>query len=241
MSSLCEQHRYFVLIPLFTAFIWLSTLLAMLLTWLITGRPKYVSTQVAVVYISDVGASYLKPLFVTACCITGVGLVLSLSIERLLRHSGRLPVERRRRERIFSRLSIVGAVIAMLGLVFLSGFDTGRYPTPHLCFLLVFIVGVSLSAIFTVVEFRWLSHDYADVKKLRIAYVAKAAIGLTLIVLAIVFGVTLFVDQNVGGVVEWLIAFGFSFYLLTFVYDLRMAKKVVKVEEAIQQEMTERT
>ena len=100
----------------------------------------------------------------------------------------------------------------------------GRYPTEHYIFLLVFLIGVSLSAIFTVIEFRWLAHDYAEVEKLKRAYVAKAAIGLTLVLLAIVFGATAFCAPNVGGVVEWLIAFGFAFYLLTFAYDLRMAR-----------------
>jgi hypothetical protein len=224
MSLLNERHRYFIVIPVFAAFIWFSSLLAMLLTWLISGRPKYVSTQVEVVYISDVGASFLKPLFVVACCITGPGLFISLTIERVLRHKGRLAPELHKRERILGRLAIVGAFIAMLGLAFLSGFDLGRYPTEHMIFLLVFMIGVSLSAIFTVIEFRWLAHDYAEVEKLKRAYIAKAAIGLTLVVLAIVFGVTLYYAPNVGGVVEWLIAFGFAFYLLTFAYDLRMAR-----------------
>lgn len=237
MSLLSERHRYFVVIPLFAAFIWFSSLLAMLLTWLISGCPKYVSTQVTVVYISDVGASFLKPLFVVACCITGLGLVISLTIERVLRHKGRLAPELHKRERILSRLAIVGAFIAMLGLALLSGFDLGQYPTEHMIFLLVFMIGVSLSAIFTVIEFHWLAHDYAEVEKLKRAYIAKAAIGLTLVVLAIVFGVTLFYAPNVGGVIEWLIAFGFAFYLLTFAYDLRMAR--VRVREVSKEGMVE--
>ena len=226
-NFLSRQHRYFIVVPLFTAFIWFSTLLAMLLTWLISGRPKYVSTQVSVAYISDVGASFLKPLFVVACCLTGSGLLLSLTIERLLRHEGRLPAEHHKLERIFGRLAIVGAFIAMWGLVLLSGFDTGRYPTPHKIFLLVFITGVALSSIFTVIEFRWLAHDYPELAKLKRAYVAKAVIGFTLVLLAIVFGVTLFYAENAGGVVEWTIAFGFTLYLLTFAYDLQMAKVAV--------------
>ncbi|KAN0085652.1 Frag1/DRAM/Sfk1 [Tylopilus felleus] len=224
MPPLSERHRYFVVIPLFAAFIWFSSLLAMLLTWLISGRPKYVPTQVAVVYISDVGASFLKPLFVIVCCITGPGL-------------GRLPPDLHTWERIYARLAMVGAFIAMLGLAFLSGFDTKRYPTEHLIFLLVSMVGVSLSAIFTVIEFGWLSNDYEELKKLKRAYIAKAVIGLTLVVFGIVFGVTFFYAPNVGGVVEWLIGFGFTFYLLTFAYDLRMAKvrRVVVNEERMVQ------
>lgn len=66
-----------------------GTLLAMLITWLASGRPKYVSQEGSIAYISDVGADVLKPLFITGCVITGVSFFLSLSIERWLRHSGR--------------------------------------------------------------------------------------------------------------------------------------------------------
>lgn len=196
----------------------------MLLTWLISGRPKYVSQEGSVAYISDVGASFLKPLFVVVCCITGVGFLLSLVLERLLRHRGRLAPEMRMRERVFGILSVVGAFIATLSLTLLSGFDTLHYPTLHRIFLLVFMIGVSLSAIFTVVEYRWIAQDYRDMRKLRRAYIAKAIIASILIVLGIAFGITLFYAPNVGGVIEWIIAFGFTPYLLTFCYDLRMAK-----------------
>ncbi|KAF7424257.1 hypothetical protein PC9H_009563 [Pleurotus ostreatus] len=92
------------------------------------------------------------------------------------------------------------------------------------------MVGVVLSAIFTVVEYRWISKDFVFVRSLKKAYVVKAAIASILIVLAIAFGIALFKSTNVGGVLEWTIAFGFTFYLLTFFYDLRMSKGVRKGE-----------
>lgn len=230
MSPLNKRQRHFILIPLFTAFIWFSSLLAMLLTWLISGRPKYVSAQVAVVYVSDVGASRLKPLFVTACCITGPGLLASLTIEHLLRHGGRRRREHHKLERTFGELAICGAFIAMWGLALLSGFDRGQYPIVHMIFLLVFIVGATFSTTFTVIESRRLAHSYAEIEILEKAYVAKAVIGSTLVALTIVFGVTFFCAPNVGGVVEWTLAFGFTFYLLTFAYDFRTAE-VTRVDK----------
>ncbi|KAL4066871.1 Frag1/DRAM/Sfk1 [Scleroderma yunnanense] len=219
------HHRYFIVLPVFTAFIWFGGLLAMLLTWLISGRPKYVSQEGSVAYISDVGASFVKPLFVVICCITGVGFLLCLILERLLRHKGRLVPEMRKREHVLGILAIVGASIAMWGLILLSGFDTKRYTALHRLFLLVFMLGVALSAIFTVVEYRWVAQDYPDIHQLRCAYIAKAIVAGSLILLAIVFAITLYYAPNVGGVIEWAIAFGFTLYLLTFWYDLRMAKK----------------
>ena len=64
----------------------------------------------------------------------------------------RLVANMRRRERVLSSLAIVGSFMGGSGLVLLSIFDTKRYTNLHRIFLLVFIVGVGLSAIFTVIE-----------------------------------------------------------------------------------------
>ena len=107
---LAYEHYYWLYawIPVFGAFIWfgrsrarqlgrnrlitlsrIGTLWSMLITWLATGKPKYVTQQDSIAYISDIGASYLKPLFIACCCITGVSFFLTLVVERWLRHSGR--------------------------------------------------------------------------------------------------------------------------------------------------------
>ncbi|KAH7928054.1 hypothetical protein BV22DRAFT_226996 [Leucogyrophana mollusca] len=223
-----RHHWAYVWIPVFAAFMWFSTLLAMLVTWLATGRPQYASQQGKIAYISDVGASYLKPLFVVTCCITGVSFFLSLVIERFLRHSGRLLPNMRKRERVLSSLAIFGSFIGMWGLVLLSGFDTKRYPSAHRFFLLLFMLGVAISALFTILEYRWLAHDFADVRQLKRAYLAKAIIAGALIACAVAFGVALYYAQEVGAILEWVISFGYTLYLLTFYYDLRMAKGVHK-------------
>ncbi|KAH9481481.1 Protein sfk1 [Psilocybe cubensis] len=224
------QHWAYVWIPVAAAAMWFSTLLAMLIVWLASGRPKYVSQEGSIAYISDVGADKLKPLFITGCAITGVGFFLTLVTGRLLRHTGRLMPNMRRRERVFSILAIIGSLIGAVGLLFLSIFDTKRFSRAHRVFLLVFIVGVALSAIFSIMEYRWVSKDFVDQSRLRIAYFAKAIIAITLIILAIAFGITLFHAPDAGAVLEWIIAFGFTFYLLTFFYDLRLSKNVEKGE-----------
>jgi len=58
----------------------------------------------------------------------------------------------RRRERVCGTLAVLGSVLGGAGLILLSVFDTKKHQTAHRLFLLVFIVGVGLSAIFTVVE-----------------------------------------------------------------------------------------
>jgi len=231
-----HQHWAYVWIPICGAFIWFSTLFSMVITWKARGEPHYVSQNSNLPYISDIGADILKPLFVIGGTITAISFFLSLAIERWLRHSGRLIPNMRRREKIFSSLAIFGSFIGGCGLILLTIFDTKRHPSLHRLFLLVFMVGVVLSAIFTVFEFRWISKEFAEVKKLKHAYITKAIIATILVLLAIGFAIALYQGDRhnnekatfVGGILEWVIGFGFVFYLLTFYLDLRMSKGMQK-------------
>lgn len=112
-------------------------------------------------------------------------------------------------------------------------------------------------------QFRWISKDFAEVKKLKRAYIAKAIIAGVQILLSIGFAIALYqggrhdneratfvagtflvLDLQLHfslrrlqslllrssriGVLEWVIAFGFILYLLTFYFDLRMSKGMQK-------------
>ncbi|KAG2017753.1 hypothetical protein CC2G_007236 [Coprinopsis cinerea AmutBmut pab1-1] len=145
----------------------------------------------------------------------------------------------RKREKVLNTLACLGALLGACGLILLAVFDTKRYESAHRAFLLVFMVGVALSAIFTIVEYRWISKDYSLIKSLRAAYWAKFILVTILIALAIAFAVTLFVANDAGAVLEWLIAFLFTFYILTYWYDLRLGKGRQKGELRTPPEMTE--
>lgn len=60
----------------------------------------------------------------------------------------------RTREKVFSVLSTIFAGIGGAGLILLSVFDTKRHSTLHRLFLLIFMVGVAFSALFTCIEVR---------------------------------------------------------------------------------------
>ncbi|KAI0031210.1 Frag1/DRAM/Sfk1 [Vararia minispora EC-137] len=225
-----HHHWAYVWIPVFGSFVWFGMLLAMIITWAAQGGGRYAWQDSSVPYISDIGASFLQPLFIAGCSVTSASFILSLSIERLLRHHGRLHAHLRKRERAFASLSILGAVVGGAGLILLSIFDDKNHRSAHDAFLLVFIVGVALSAIFTVVEFRWISHNYIYVRQVRIAYVAKGTIAGILIILAIAYAIAFSLQPDAGAVLEWVIAFGYTLYLLTFAYDLRLSKGVHKYE-----------
>lgn len=194
----------------------------MIIVWAAQGKPHYVSEDGNIPYISDIGADILKPLFIAVCSVTAVCFVLALILERWLRHRGRLLPNMRRRERVFSVLSIIGCLIGGVGLILLSIFDTKRHMKAHRGFLLIFMVGVALSALFTILEFRWLNKAHARrSRRLKLSYIAKGIIAGILVLLAIAFGACLARSVNdPGAILEWVIAFGFTFFLLTFVFDL---------------------
>ena len=60
----------------------------------------------------------------------------------------------RKREHVFAAFAILGSFIGGVGLICLAAFDTKRYTSLHRIFLLVFILGVGISAIFSVIEVR---------------------------------------------------------------------------------------
>ncbi|OTB05822.1 hypothetical protein M426DRAFT_319502 [Hypoxylon sp. CI-4A] len=210
--------------PVISGLMWLSTLLGLLLHWIVdTHRVRYSSMDgdQTIAYISDVGASKLKPLFVAGCIITTIFLDLSFGADRLLRHKGRLVPNTSIGEKVLSALTIVFAIIGTVGLTFLSGFDTARYPKLHDIFLLLFIAGYLLSAIFICWEFQRLGHKNRQHRILTISFWIKLIFIIVELGLAIGFAVTNFRgDYNTAAILEWTIAFVFSFYIFSFYVDL---------------------
>lgn len=149
--------RRFQVTPILAGLVWLATLLALLLYWVVSENSvHYVSMSEAqqIAYISDIGASDLKPLFVTGCILTTVLLDISFASDRWLRHKGRLAPNTTTGEKVLSGLSIGFAVIGTAGLILLSIFDTAWQPNLHNIFLLLFIAGYVISAIFICWEYQ---------------------------------------------------------------------------------------
>lgn len=131
-------------------------LIAMLVVWTTSGRPHYPSMDPnqRIAYISDVGAQGLKPLFIAGSVVTTVFLDASLVAERWLRHRGRLARNLTITEKVFMYLSMLGALAGTVGLICLSIMDTLRHSHMHSRFLVVFMVGYVVSAIFICAEYQ---------------------------------------------------------------------------------------
>jgi len=209
--------------PVISGLCWLGMLLGLLIHWNVDGRPHYPSMDVnqSIAYISDVGAESLKPLFIAGACVTTVFLDLSFLSERWLRHSGRLARNTTVTEKVLSGLSMVFAFIGTLGLILLSIFDTLRHPRLHDVFLLLFIAGYVISAVFICWEYQRLGIHFRQHKILRLSFWIKLIFILVEVVLAIAFGATNFKGKyNAAAVLEWAVAFIFTFYVFSFFIDL---------------------
>ncbi|KAK0516349.1 hypothetical protein JMJ35_000952 [Cladonia borealis] len=222
------KYAFIWILPLVSALTWLGMLLTMLVVWEVEGHPHYASMSANqdIAYISDIGAQGLKPLFIAGCCVTTVFLDLSFASERWLRHTGRLAKNLGTAEKVLSALSVAFAVAGTAGLILLSIFDTLHHPRLHDGFLLLFIAGYVISAIFVCAEYQRLGIHFREHFILRFSFWAKLTFILVEIALAIVFASTMFTkQQNVAAVFEWVIALIFTFYVLTFFVDLLPAAR----------------
>ena len=214
---------YTALLPVFSALVWLGTLLGMLIYWCTNGRPHYPSMepQQTIAYISDVGAFRLKPLFITGSTIMVVTLDAAFLAERWLRHNGKLAPNTSTFQKALSIASCIFAFAGAAGLITLSIEDTYHHDRLHDGMLLLFIAGYILSAICICTEYQRLGIHYRNHRILRMSFWVKLFFICLEVVLAIVFASTMFGShQDVAACVEWAIAYIFTFYILSFILDL---------------------
>lgn len=211
------------LLPTISALVWVAMLITMLTYWSLSGSPVYPSMErnQRIAYISDVGAFTLKPLFIAASAVTVVSLDLGFLAERWLRHTGRLAPNTSLTQRVLDWISLVFALIGAAGLILLSIFDTYRYRTLHNLFLLFFIGGYIISAIFLCAEYQRLGIHYRHHRILAISFWIKLFFILVELALAVVFIALSFTGyRNAAAILEWTVSFVFTFYVLSFIVDL---------------------
>ncbi|KAF2405523.1 hypothetical protein EJ06DRAFT_468438 [Trichodelitschia bisporula] len=209
-------------VPIFSALVWLAMLLAMLLFWITKGKPIYPSMAEGqrIAYISDVGTTELKPLFIAMGTVSVVTLDLAFIAERWLRHRGRLAPNTSMTQKALSGASIICSIGGAAGLILLTIFDTLHHHRLHDVFLCVFIIGYVLSAIFICIEYQRLGRAFDRSKIIRISFWIKLFFILAEIALAIAFGVANKTKHyNTGAILEWVIALVYTFYVLSFFVD----------------------
>ncbi len=205
-----------------------GTLLGMLAYWLAAGSPHYVEMgpNQRIAYISDVGATFLKPLFIAGSATMVVVFDLAFISERWLRHKARLTPTYSKWEAFLSVCGIIFAIAGAAGLILLSIFDTKHYPKTHDAMLGLFIGGYVISAIFICAEYQRLGIHFRHHSVLRNSFWLKLAFIIVELSLAIAFGVTQYKKHyNVSAILEWIIALIYIFYVWSFIIDFLPATK----------------
>lgn len=225
-------------------------LLGLLLYWVVgTHSRRYpaIPDSQSLAYISHIGAYEMKPLFITGCVLTALTLDASFLAERWLRHRGRLVPNQTLTEKVLVALSILFATVGTVGLICLSVYDTVDHPTLHNLFLMLFIGGYLLSAVFICWEYQRLGISASSLgtpiqcnpnpransepenrayRILRISFWIKLAFVLTELALAVTFLATTTTDhRSVAAYFEWIISFIFTAYVWSFAIDLWPAIK----------------
>ncbi|KAF1355392.1 Frag1/DRAM/Sfk1 family-domain-containing protein [Delphinella strobiligena] len=208
--------------PLFAGLTWFGTLLAMMLVWVTEGE-KHLRGESAnehIPYISDIGASGVKPLFIAGSTVTVVVFDVVFIAERWLRHRGRLAHNTSRVQKGLSICATFFALLGALGLILLTIFDTVHHHHAHDALTVVFIAGYIISAIFVCAEYQRLGIHYRQHRILRISFWIKLFFIIVEIALAIAFGVCGDKSSyNAAAVLEWTIALFFILYVLSYVID----------------------
>jgi len=106
------------------------------------------------------------------------------------------------------------------------------------------MLGIVVSALFTTLEYRSLGKSFTTHPVLKYSYMGKVVLLVAEGGLSIGFGVCLGMHRvTAGAVLEWIIAFIFTFYVLTFFFDLRpgaRTKIVLAKEKALSKGASER-
>ncbi|PFH61943.1 hypothetical protein XA68_15705 [Ophiocordyceps unilateralis] len=212
------------MLPLFSSLVWLGMLLGMLIYWTVHENSPHLpsmSVNANVAFISDIGAFRLKPLFIAGSTVTAVTLNLAFIAERWLRHNGRLLPNGSFTEKLLSALTIFFAVVGAAGLILLTIFDTWMHHEKHNGFLVIFIGGYLASSVSTCWEYQRLGIKNRQHPLLRISFWVKLAFFSTELVLVILFGsLSAAHQQDAAAIFEWIVAFIFTFYIISFVIDL---------------------
>ncbi|KAK7203642.1 Frag1/DRAM/Sfk1 family-domain-containing protein [Myxozyma melibiosi] len=232
-----RRFRHYWILPLISCCTWWGMLIAMMAIWAANGYGNHLypsqESGTRMPYISDIGASGVKALFIACAATQGVFFVLSIAAERYLRHAHRLEPNRYRAEKILGGLAIFFAFGGEIGVIFLSIFDTYHHHSAHIINLCIFVVLLGISAICTSAEYTLLRKKYYEVHWLRFSYILKIVWFLVALGLAIAFAVLNgdSYDPDYGAYVEWTLSYWYGIYGIILFFDLLPASRKSQLRE----------
>ncbi|KZF20069.1 hypothetical protein L228DRAFT_285445 [Xylona heveae TC161] len=217
------QLRYLRLFPFIAGTAWIGTLLTLLIYWLAHDRPRYPGqTNPYVAFISDIGASSLKPLFITGAAFTAVSVIGTAFSVSFVRHDRKIygvgDISPSLHNKVLSALSVLFAIGAGICYVLLAVYDSHRHTTVHRRYLSASLIQTALSSICIAIGYVAPARKTSKYRSLR----QWCRLSNALVVIECCLGVPFFVLQwisyyRVAGILEWIMGFVFGLYLWAFV------------------------
>ncbi|KAI5957409.1 hypothetical protein CANMA_004413 [Candida margitis] len=139
------QVIHYYLIPIVALVVWWGMLIAMLACWGAQGRPIYSFMNGEYqdpVYLSDIGATNLQPLFISCAGFQAIFFVGTLIAGMFLRKTNRIQPYVSYHQPRLAIASIILSIIGQLGILFVSIFNTKNFHHVHLAMVGVFIAFV---------------------------------------------------------------------------------------------------
>ena len=224
-SKVSQYLPYLRLLPIITGTSWLTTLSTLFIYWLAQGRPRYpAQSNPYVAFISDIGAFVLQPLFIAGGTITAITLLGTVLCIHIVFHRDYDTEKRAKPQRylqVFSVLACLFQGVACPCQICLTIFDNKGYPRIHRMLLLGAFAGTALSAICTTVVFwdeMWREGQAKELKTRRQIVVASTTIFGIEFCMGVSFTTLLYLEYyRISGILEWVMAFLFTFYFWAFV------------------------
>lgn len=151
-----KPYNYSFLLPIIAFIPWYGMLITMLICWAAQGHPIYwfMHQEQFPVYISDIGATNLRPLFISCAGWQGLGYFLTVICDlwqrgafanRFKCGSFKLqPFFSKHEPRLIFSAAIIGG-LGEIGLLMCSIFSTALYPHVHISMVSVFVVLMFIS------------------------------------------------------------------------------------------------
>ncbi|GME71254.1 unnamed protein product [Ambrosiozyma monospora] len=236
------KPKHAFILPLISTAAWWGMLTAMLVCWMIQGRPLYGSDHVYfhsfITFLSNVGATNLQPVFICGSACMGIFFVWTTWEEYYLRTPQRryLMPSINKHTRGLHIASIVFAGLASFSILMVSCFKNNKFGYVHNSFVGLFIVFDFFMAVCHISAYVLYYRHYQDYAK-RNWFFYSALIKFIWIILALglVIGyLTLYrlahsdgdtsKEWGYSGVCEWSLCFVFPILLITMSFDLWTTK-----------------
>ncbi|KAK6464161.1 Frag1/DRAM/Sfk1 [Scheffersomyces coipomensis] len=230
---------HYYLVPIICLIVWWGMLIAMLSAWSIQGHPIYyfMSGYQNPVYISDIGATNLQPLFISCTGFQAIFFVGTLILIYFLRRYHKLQPYIKPIQHKLDIASIVCSVLGQLGILFVSIFNTHIFPDVHISMVAVFIAFIFFSCLFNFFTSfifgnnpdllsPYHKHDviFGDRKwdnLYMLSFWLKATWLAAAFAFAVCFGVFMESgNQSLSAAFEWTISFWYGLLLIMWSLDL---------------------